>query len=65
MPPGAPPPSALALRAADRSADALDASLRAGDPPIIGRIADGELLLDPRTVADDELELVAAALREL
>ena len=40
----------------------LAARLRAADPPVIGRIQDGRLLLDPRTLADDEVELVAAAL---
>ena len=40
---------------------ALAARLRAGDPPLVGRIADGRLLLDPRTLTDDEAELAAAA----
>ena len=35
----------------------------AADPPVVGRVQDGCLLLDPRTIADDELELVACALR--
>jgi L-seryl-tRNA(Ser) seleniumtransferase len=43
--------------------EALAARLRAADPPVVGRIADGRLLLDPRTLADDEVELVACALR--
>ncbi len=43
--------------------DDLAARLRAADPPVIGRIEDGRLLLDPRTLADDEVELVARALR--
>jgi L-seryl-tRNA(Ser) seleniumtransferase len=43
------------------NAEALAARLRAADPPVIGRIEAGRLLLDPRTLADDELELVAAA----
>ncbi|HEV2813538.1 MAG TPA: L-seryl-tRNA(Sec) selenium transferase [Solirubrobacteraceae bacterium] len=43
--------------------EALAARLRAADPPVIGRIQDGRLLLDPRTLADDEVELVACALR--
>jgi len=43
-------------------AEALAARLRANDPPIVGRIQDGRLLLDPRTLADDEIELVRAAL---
>jgi L-seryl-tRNA(Ser) seleniumtransferase len=41
--------------------DPLAARLRAADPPVIGRIQDGRLLLDPRTLADDEIELVASA----
>jgi L-seryl-tRNA(Ser) seleniumtransferase len=48
-------------------ADRLAAALRAGDPPVIGRIADGRLLLDPRTLTDEEAERagaqVGAALR--
>ena len=43
-------------------ADALAARLRAADPPVVGRIQDGRLLLDPRTLADDEIDLVRAAL---
>jgi L-seryl-tRNA(Ser) seleniumtransferase len=41
--------------------DALAARLRAGDPPLVGRIQDGRLLLDPRTLADDEVEPAARA----
>jgi L-seryl-tRNA(Ser) seleniumtransferase len=37
--------------------------LRAGDPSIVGRVADGRLLLDVRTLTDDEADLVAAAVR--
>ena len=37
--------------------------LREGDPAVVGRIQDGRLLLDPRTLADDEIDLVAAAVR--
>jgi L-seryl-tRNA(Ser) seleniumtransferase len=39
--------------------------LRLGDPPILGRIRDGRLLLDPRTLTDAEADQVAAALRSL
>ncbi len=57
---------ALSVVARDgRSADDLEASLRSNDPPVIGRISDDCLLLDLRTIADDELPLVAAALRTL
>jgi L-seryl-tRNA(Ser) seleniumtransferase len=41
--------------------DALAAALRRGDPPVVGRIEDGRLLLDPRTLADDEIEPAARA----
>ena len=37
--------------------------LRAGDPPVVGRIADGRLLLDPRTLTDEEADQAAAAVR--
>jgi L-seryl-tRNA(Ser) seleniumtransferase len=45
--------------------DELAARLRAGDPPVIARIEDGRLLLDPRTLTDAEAELAAAALRDV
>ena len=41
----------------------LAAPLRLGDPPVIGIVRDGRLLLDCRTVADDEVDEVAAAVR--
>ncbi|HTR53926.1 MAG TPA: L-seryl-tRNA(Sec) selenium transferase [Kofleriaceae bacterium] len=43
--------------------DQLDRRLRAAALPVIARIEDGRLWLDVRTLADDELALVAAALR--
>jgi len=45
------------------SPDATAARLRAADPPVLARIQDGRVLLDPRTMADEEIEWVAAALR--
>ncbi|MFL6067614.1 MAG: L-seryl-tRNA(Sec) selenium transferase, partial [Gaiellaceae bacterium] len=41
----------------------LAAPLRAGDPPVVGIVRDGRLLLDCRTLADDDVEEVAAAVR--
>jgi L-seryl-tRNA(Ser) seleniumtransferase len=41
--------------------DALDRALRAGDPPVVGRIAGKKLLLDLRTVGADAIAPVAAA----
>ena len=46
-----------------REAQALEARLRLGEPAVIGRVADGCLLLDLRTVLDDEEATLAAALR--
>jgi L-seryl-tRNA(Ser) seleniumtransferase len=43
-------------------AEALAARLRAADPPVAGRIERDRLLLDPRTLADDEVPFVVAAL---
>jgi L-seryl-tRNA(Ser) seleniumtransferase len=39
--------------------ESLAAALRAGEPPVIGIVRDGKLLLDCRTLADDELDEVA------
>jgi L-seryl-tRNA(Ser) seleniumtransferase len=44
--------------------DELTARLRAADPPVVARIHDGRVLLDPRTLADDDVDLVANAVRE-
>ena len=49
---------ALALDPPD-GAEAFAARLRSGRPPVIARIADGRVLLDPRTVdAGEEHDLV-------
>jgi L-seryl-tRNA(Ser) seleniumtransferase len=39
----------------------LSAPLRAGEPPVIGIVRDGRLLLDCRTLRDEEVDEVAAA----
>jgi L-seryl-tRNA(Ser) seleniumtransferase len=39
----------------------LAAALRRADPPVLARIHDGALILDPRTLTDDEANDVAAA----
>jgi L-seryl-tRNA(Ser) seleniumtransferase len=45
-------------------AAALAAALRLGEPPLVARIADGRVLVDPRTLADDEIASAIAAIRE-
>src|SRR5205807_4616010 len=42
----------------------LAGPLRVGEPPVVGIVRDGKLLLDCRTLADDELDEVAAAVRK-
>ena len=41
----------------------LAAPLRAAEPPVVGIVRDGRLLLDCRTLTDDEVDEVAAAVR--
>ena len=54
---------AVAITAGADGADALAARLRAHDPPLIARIADGRVVVDPRTLqGDDELDQAAAAI---
>jgi L-seryl-tRNA(Ser) seleniumtransferase len=43
------------------SFDELARRLRAADPPVVGRAREGWLLLDPRTLDDDEAHSAAAA----
>jgi L-seryl-tRNA(Ser) seleniumtransferase len=58
---------ALPLAELPSFACALDESLarplREGEPPVVGIVRDGKLLLDCRTLADDELDEIAAAVR--
>jgi len=55
------PTFVLALASSD--ADALARRLREADPPVVARIEEGRVLLDPRTVLPGEDEAVVAGLR--
>jgi L-seryl-tRNA(Ser) seleniumtransferase len=57
------PGPAVAFDPGPAGADALAAALRAADPPLVGRIQDGRLLLDPRTLTDEEADLAAGVVR--
>ena len=59
MPTAELPSFAVTLRG--KPADEIDRALRAAAVPVVGRIEDGRVWLDVRTVADDELADVAAA----
>ncbi|MDA8159334.1 MAG: L-seryl-tRNA(Sec) selenium transferase [Desulfobacteraceae bacterium] len=56
------PSRALALRPAGMSVGELESGLRRLTPPIVGRIEDEALLLDLRTVSDQELLPLAAGI---
>ncbi|MEA2199809.1 MAG: L-seryl-tRNA(Ser) seleniumtransferase [Solirubrobacteraceae bacterium] len=53
---------AVALEPGPLGADALALALRRGDPPVVARISEGRLLLDPRTLTDEEALETAAAI---
>ena len=55
------PGPAVALPGGDPAA--LAAALRRGEPPVVARIADGRVVLDPRTLTDAEVAPAAAAVR--
>jgi L-seryl-tRNA(Ser) seleniumtransferase len=44
-------------------AEALMGRLRAHEPPVIARIENGRILLDPRTMSDEDADQAAAAVR--
>ena len=49
-----PKTALIALSHSRLSAEAIEETLRHSTPPVIARIADGKVLLDLRTVAEDE-----------
>ena len=63
--PGESLPSFACAVTPPAGADAFAAALRAADPPIVARIHEGLVWLDPRTVAPDEDAHVTATLARL
>jgi L-seryl-tRNA(Ser) seleniumtransferase len=62
--PGAELPTRLVELTRDgMTADQIEQHLRAGDPPVIARIVNDRVVLDLRTVLEDETETLAAAMR--
>jgi len=57
-PSAALPTQLVALRREGLSADELAAKLRAADPPVIGRVEEGRVLLDLRTVFPEQDDVV-------
>jgi L-seryl-tRNA(Ser) seleniumtransferase len=61
MPLASPASFACAVERADP--ESFHRRLRAGSPPIVGRVSEGRLLLDVRCLSDDDLDGVARAVR--
>ncbi|WP_022927973.1 L-seryl-tRNA(Sec) selenium transferase [Patulibacter americanus] len=59
------PGPAVAIDPPGGDADGLARALRGHDPPLVARIADGRVLVDPRTLPGDELDAAAAVLRSV
>ncbi|MEA2304727.1 MAG: L-seryl-tRNA(Ser) seleniumtransferase [Solirubrobacteraceae bacterium] len=57
------PGPAVAVGGPRSDPQALAAALRAGEPALLARIADGRVLVDPRTLAEDEVDLAVAVIR--
>ena len=58
------PTVGVAVGATPAAARTLDATLRIGDPPVIGRMVDDRLFLDCRTVLPTQIAALAAALTQ-
>jgi L-seryl-tRNA(Ser) seleniumtransferase len=58
------PTTLVALDPGELGADGLALRLRVGTPAVVARVADGRVLLDPRTLPDDATPAVGAALVE-
>ena len=56
------PTAALAIEPGPEGADRMAAALRAGRPPVVARVVGDRLVIDLRTVADDEEQALLAAL---
>jgi L-seryl-tRNA(Ser) seleniumtransferase len=55
------PTAGLSLGTTDAAARALDAALRVGEPPVVGRLVDDRLFLDCRTVLPPQVTVLAKA----
>jgi len=58
------PTMVVAAKPRDVSVNSLEERLRKGNPPVISRISKEELILDMRTVFDEEIPLLAAGVEK-
>jgi L-seryl-tRNA(Ser) seleniumtransferase len=56
------PTTLVVLDPGPRGADALALALRLGDPPVVARVENGMVVLDPRTLPEERYPDVAAAI---
>lgn len=59
------PSRCAAIRIKGMSANSLETKMRSYSPPIIGRIESDYFILDPRTLKDEEIELILGALETI
>jgi L-seryl-tRNA(Ser) seleniumtransferase len=59
------PTIVIAIKPLNFSLNSLEEHLRKSDPPIISRISKEELILDMRTVFDEEIPLLAAGIEKV
>jgi L-seryl-tRNA(Ser) seleniumtransferase len=59
------PTKGVAIKIKGLSANTIEVFMRERDIPVIGRIEDDAFLVDPRTVQEDELELITEAFKAL
>jgi L-seryl-tRNA(Ser) seleniumtransferase len=58
------PTFVVAIKPLEFSVNRFEEKLRKGDPPVISRISKEELILDMRTVFDQEIPLLAAGIEK-
>jgi L-seryl-tRNA(Ser) seleniumtransferase len=58
------PTLVVAIKPIEVSVNSLEENLRKGDPPIVCRISKEELILDMRTVFDEEIPMLAAGIEK-
>ena len=59
------PSRCLRIQIRGMSANALEKKMRANDPPIIGRIEDDAYIMDPRTLDEEDLQMVHRAFENI
>jgi L-seryl-tRNA(Ser) seleniumtransferase len=59
------PSCCVGIQIADMSPNTIEKRMRHASPPIIGRIENDLYLIDPRTVLDDQMDLIVTAIQSI